>query len=249
MTSIDKALDILMAFASNNKEAGTVELSQKLDMHPATVNRILKVLSQKSFLQQNEQTRKFSLGLSVIKLGRTVFHSLDGHSIDIVFPFINDLSEKSGETVVFDIKSEYRTVVMYIAEGGKGMIVKPQVGDSFPMHATPGGKAILAFSDEKTVERYLQRNLKKITKNTITDPEILKAEFKKIKREGVAFCREEVTVGINAIAAPIFNYENKPTSAIVIMGIASSVKCELDTAVVSLLKETASTISDKFIIT
>lgn len=37
---------------------------------------------------------------------------------------------------------------------------------------------------------------------------------------------EEISVGANAIGAPIFNYENKPVAAAVIVVLVSRVKCD-----------------------
>ena len=54
-----------MAFTSHNHEMETVELSQELGFHPATVSRILQILSQKGFLQHNGRTRKFILATIV----------------------------------------------------------------------------------------------------------------------------------------------------------------------------------------
>jgi hypothetical protein len=74
-SSIEKALSVLMAFTStsHNHEMGTVELSQKLGFHPATVSRILQILSQKGFLQHNGRTRKFTLGPSTFELGKPFY--------------------------------------------------------------------------------------------------------------------------------------------------------------------------------
>jgi len=46
-----------------------------------------------------------------------------------------------------------------------------------------------------------------------------------------------------AIGAPIFNYENKPVAAAVIVGLVSRVKCEMKSPMVMALKKTASDIS------
>jgi DNA-binding IclR family transcriptional regulator len=46
-SSIEKALDILMAFTSGNQPMGTMELSQKLSLDPAMVNRIFQILASK----------------------------------------------------------------------------------------------------------------------------------------------------------------------------------------------------------
>ncbi|MBW1775846.1 MAG: helix-turn-helix domain-containing protein, partial [Deltaproteobacteria bacterium] len=46
INSIDKALNILGAFAPYNREPGTIEISRKLGFHKATVSRILQNLTK-----------------------------------------------------------------------------------------------------------------------------------------------------------------------------------------------------------
>ncbi len=55
-------------FETQNNEMGTVELSNLLSVHKSTISRILKVLAAYEFLEQNPQTKKFSIGQANIRL-------------------------------------------------------------------------------------------------------------------------------------------------------------------------------------
>jgi DNA-binding IclR family transcriptional regulator len=78
------------------------------------------------------------------------------------------------------------------------------------------------------------------TKRTITDPEKLKRELRKIRKEGVAFTREEIDEGVNAIGVPILSYKNQPAGAVVVVGPSSRIKCHLGSPLVAELKKTVS---------
>jgi DNA-binding IclR family transcriptional regulator len=91
--------------------------------------------------------------------------------------------------------------------------------------------------------RFSKKKRQHFTKKTITDPQKLKLELEKIRKEGVAFTREEIDVGVNAIGAPILNYKNQPVGAVVIVGPCCRVKCNKRSPLVSVLKETVSAIS------
>ena len=245
-TSIEKALAILMAFnRHHNHEMGTVGLSQTLGFHPATVSRILQILSKKGFLQHNPRTRKFILGPSTLELGKTIFRSVSGNPLNLAMPFLMNLCEQVGETVVLETMSGKHPVVTYIAQGKRSLSVALNVGDRVPIHASPGGKAILAFSDSMMIDRLLDQEMKPLTPHTMTDPETLRHQLRRIRRQGVAFCREEISVGVNAVGAPIFDHENRPVAAVVIAGLASRVKCDMKSHTVAALKRTASDISSQ----
>ena len=66
--SVQKALQILLAFVPHNQEMGTMEVSTLLGIHKSTVSRLLNVLCHYNFLQQDAKTRKFMLGLSAAKI-------------------------------------------------------------------------------------------------------------------------------------------------------------------------------------
>ena len=68
---IGKALIILQSFAEGNGELGTIEISQKLGFHKATVSRILLNLNRHDFVYQDPKTKKYSLGPSILLLSNS----------------------------------------------------------------------------------------------------------------------------------------------------------------------------------
>jgi DNA-binding IclR family transcriptional regulator len=72
------------------------------------------------------------------------------------------------------------------------------VGETFPLYCTANGKAYLAQLSDAAVEALIGRTYEPRTPNTITQLDALLAELKAARRAGVAFDREEHTVGICA---------------------------------------------------
>jgi len=243
VSSIDKALDILLAFTPQGREMGTVDLSKLLNIHPATVNRILQNLASKGFLKQNTRSRKFRLGRSVFRLGRTVFQNLSGNLLNIAVPYLEELCEEVGETVVLEIMSGNRSIVSYVEQGSQGISIAPRVGDFAPLHVGAGAKAMLAHMDPKRVERLLGTELKAYASKTLTDKAKVLRQIDKAKRDNVAFCKEEWVDGFNAIGSPIFDHRKKPVAAVIVTGLASRLECNIHSTVVNVVKNTASNIS------
>lgn len=242
-TSIDKALDILLAFTPGNPSMGTVEIGRKLGLHPATVNRIIQILARRDFLKQDERTKKFSLGPSAFLIGRTIFQSVSNNLLQIAIPYLEDLCERLGETVVLEVMSGKDSVVAYVQQGRRGLAIGPKVGDILPNHAAAGAKAIIAHLGLDKIESFIDNSMPRFTNKTITKKDILIRELKKAKRDGVAFCREEMEIGFNAIGAPIFNHNKRPIAAVVIAGLTHRVKCNIKSPMVAELKKTANSIS------
>ena len=74
---------------------------------------------------------------------------------------------------------------------------------SLPAHCTAIGKALLAGLTDEQVERLLPKRLPAETANTITDREELLADLARVRASGVAYDREELTIGISAVGAEI----------------------------------------------
>jgi len=72
-----------------------------------------------------------------------------------------------------------------------------------PNNCTAIGKALLAGLTDDQVERILPERLPAETANTITDRKELLADLHRVRASGVAYDREEFTIGISAVGAEI----------------------------------------------
>jgi len=242
-SSIEKALEILLAFTPYNQELGTGEISQKLGLHKATASRILRTLADKGFLRQDPDTKKFTLGPAASDIGRAYNNGLSSNLVQLVKPYIDDLRSTLEETVVLEVLSGDSTVMAYIAEGPQRVRLAGTVGDRLPVHAAAGAKAILAFLSHETVGSFIVEDLPQLTPTTITSLDAYKEELEEIRRRGYSLDREEIDIGINAVGVPIFNHEDEPIAAVVVAGPSQRITGEEDSAVVIWMKRTADEIS------
>ncbi|MBC7246300.1 MAG: IclR family transcriptional regulator [Actinobacteria bacterium] len=241
--SIEKALEILLAFTPYNQEMGTGEIGDKLGLHKATASRILNTLEQKGFLQRNPETRKFSLGPAAADVGRAYSNGLSANLVHLAKPYLDALRNRLGETVVLEILTGAGTVMAYVAEGPQRVRIAGTVGDRLPVHAAAGSKAVLAFSPPELVDKFLAGDMPRLTPNTITDPALFRKELAQVRRRGYALDREEIDVGINAVGAPVFDHCGEAIAAVVVAGPAQRITGKGDSQVVVRVKKTAEEIS------
>lgn len=243
--AIEKAFAILMSFLPDNEVISTTDLSRSLGFHKATTSRILKIMSEYGFVRQNEATKKYSLGTSIIKLTAAVNKSLNSGLVSLARPYLMELRKKTGQTVTLEILSGHQVVMGCVVEGNIAIRVAGQVGDSLQWNTTAGMRSIMAFSEDNFVEEMLKRPMASVTANSITDPDQYRAALKKARREGYAFESGEVAIGVDALAAPVFGHEKQPLSSVSIVGLAHDIKQGRSYFIES-LKETAKNISRAF---
>jgi DNA-binding IclR family transcriptional regulator len=241
--AIEKALEILLAFAPHNQELGTTELSEKLNFHKATTSRILLTLAEYGFVQQNPNTKKFGLGQAVHKLGSALSESLSNGFVQIAKPYLDELRDKLDETITLELWSGDSTVMTYIAESSHPVRVAGRIGDRLPFHAAAGAKAILSFAAPHRVEALLQEELERLTPTTVTDPEHFKQQLLTFKQQGFAIDYEEIDIGICAVGAPIFNHQHQAFAAVVVVTPTQRLADLPDSLNVTALKQTAQAIS------
>jgi IclR family KDG regulon transcriptional repressor len=243
--SLEKALEILLAFLPHNAEMGTVELSEIVGFHRSTVNRLLHVLARYGFVEQNPDTRKFILGHSIVDLGSAVHQSLSGRLTRIAIPHIEKLRNKLGETVVLEVAGPTHTNIAHIAEGPGPIRLKETVGARHGYNAAAGAKSILAYSPAEFQKRILGQELTRFTSKTITHPKLLLRHLKEIKRRGFSFDDEERNSEIRAFGCPVFNHEGLPVASVVVAGPAHRITWERQFEILPPLKETAARVSEE----
>ena len=97
--------------------------------------------------------------------------------------------------------------------------MSPEIRDN--AHALALGKVVLARAPADALERYLSAGLKGFTEHTITDPDVLRTELRRVRRDGIAVDREEIAPDFCCIAAPLLDEQRHFLGAV---GISMSVR-------------------------
>ncbi len=242
-SSAEKALNILLAFAPYNNELGTTDLSKKLGIHKSTTSRLIKLLAGTGFLQQNPLTKKYTLGRSSLKIGNTAARSLDSKLLSVAQPYLNDLSQLTGESVALEMLSGTNIVLSLHVEGPSHIRFNFQQGEQVPINVAAGAKVILSHSEPKLLDLCLQQEFTLFNENTITDKKEYRQLLKKIKRTGIAYDKGERYRDTHAMATPINSPDGGPKAAVVIAGPAFRMTNEFLESAIIPLKETANKIT------
>jgi IclR family KDG regulon transcriptional repressor len=240
--SIEKAFDILFLFNSECSEFSASEISDKLGMPLSSTYRYLEILAKKNILTKRVDTKKFTLGPSILKLGM-----LAGEKISlagIAHPFMAKLAAKTNETVILTMVHGLEAICVDTIESNQLVRLSMKPGGTIPLHAGSTSKVLLAYLSESTVNEVIEFvGLEKINKNTITDPSALKRELQLIRNNGYAQSESEVDFGAASIAAPIFDYTNEIIAGLTIAGPSDRMKTYNPNELASLVCDSARRVS------
>lgn len=212
LNSVEKALKILSTLTLSEEGLGTGELSEQLGFSMPTVSRLLNVLSKHDFVRKGPAGKKYVLGKSAFDVGRFASRHISSQLVTITRPHIDALRDTVEESAMLEVMEGDSMLIIYRASGPHVVSILVKAGTMIPIHASPGGKAMLAFSPPDVVDGILCKSLPRYTHRTITDPDLLKKHFHEIRRNGVAFASGELNNDVNAVGAPIFNHAQKNPS-------------------------------------
>ncbi|MBN2051092.1 MAG: IclR family transcriptional regulator [Spirochaetales bacterium] len=234
--SLDKAVFILKTLAGMDNDIDLAALSKMVKMPKSTLLRILSTLRNNHLVQQDDETKRFSLGIGMIALGKAAEKHFNLE--DVIHPVLMELTEKTGETASMVVLEDDHAV--YIDQVASKSMIRGQtrIGLSLDLHSSSCGKVLLAAMDEEELADFLKgRNLQQRTQKTIVDKDKLLKEIAKVREQGHAVDDEEVEVGGRCIAAPLRDRNGHVIAAISVMGPISRMRQKDFPAIAQTLKE------------
>jgi DNA-binding IclR family transcriptional regulator len=242
--SVERAIAILKAFSQKRAEIGVTELSQQLDLHKSTTSRLLSSLHKEGLVEENPITRKYRLGMVLATLGGLVLQHLD--VTQAARPLMLALAETTQETVILAVRDRAETV--NVAQVPSPQTVKHMewVGQRGPLHCTATGKVLLAYSPVADQEAIIYaKELPRYTPNTMTDPDRLCQDLAQVREQGYAVGREELEIGLNAVAAPVCDHSRDVVAAISVSGPAFRLSPDRFSTVAAHVQQTALKLSSQ----
>lgn len=210
--TVDKALQLLEYF-SQYEELGITELASFMNTDKTTVFRLVTSLANAGFLQKNEQTKKYRLGLKLLHYGTLVNER--NELANFARPYMSSISAKYQVSSLLSTLEGNLVRVLWKVSAGPIIYMSAQVGLLMPAYCMASGKALLAYSGEENIRSYVSSTeLTPYTVNTITDPAALKQELEIIRTLGYAKDHAEATIGLSCLSVPVFGAKGRPAAAI-----------------------------------
>ena len=216
--ALARASAIIDVIAVSGEEGvGLSDISRATALNKTTAFNLLASLVTLRFLEQDEHSRRYRLGLRNLELGRIVQHRL--HISHLARPILADLCKKTNETVNLGLPDLLDLLVVDSFQGSRLLHAAAYGGWRSMYHCTALGKAFMAKWDEpmrRTV--YHLRGLPRQTPRTITDIDTLEKQLALFLAQGYALDVEENEVGVNGIATSIVNGLGEVAAAISVCG-------------------------------
>jgi DNA-binding IclR family transcriptional regulator len=252
--SVDRAVAILdlLAHGARPQNGGSheivafgglsgAEVARELGVHRSTALRLLGTLERHALVERDPRTAKYRLGRRLPQLARVVTGELDLRSV--ARPVCETLSASTGETVTLDVLDDDEIVPIEQCTASTAFVSVNWLGRRTPVHCTASGKVVLAFAPDPIRQRLLARPLEARTPRTIVDVAELEKQLAATRESGYARTFEELEVGLDAIAAPVYSAEGEVLAAIDVSGPAHRLQAGGGPDFVALTRDAAADLS------
>jgi len=216
-TVLGKVVTVLFAFQADDHGVNLAELGRRTGLAKGTLHRVVNDMVRVRLLDRTDGL--YRLSGQVFQLG--MLASFERGLLEVATPFMEDLYERTHETVHLGVLDD--TEVVYVSKiGGHRQASAPsRVGGRMPLHCTAIGKVLLAKSPPELLDRLATAGLLRRTPRTITAAGLLQRQLERVEEQGVAFEYEEAAVGLVCVAAPVLDTEGRPVAAVSVAGPVS----------------------------
>lgn len=221
LSTVEKAIDALFLLSEHPAGLGVTEIGQHLSLKTSSAHQFLVSLRKKGLVEQDALTRRYRIGPQMLRLCRSYFRQLD---VNLIFPFLRDLRDKCGETVIFNIRSGNQIIRVAKAEGVHAVRRVIEIGDHQPLYLGSTGKAIMAYLPEAELEEVIKgfSEIMDLTHSEFPKMPLFdskwRQELAKVRQQGYAASFGELYEGVHAMSAPVFNSSNHVTGCVTISG-------------------------------
>jgi IclR family transcriptional regulator, KDG regulon repressor len=215
--TIRKSVKILTALKPQEEkmEWSATEISRELDMPVQTVHRILSSLEESGVVYKNFETKKYRLGLNLLRIAFSLRNDLLVRNIAI--PIMERLMNKTRESVYLTVPEGEAGVFIDCISTMQWLKLAEPIGMRVPLCTGASQKVILAFMNRESQQKIIKILSKK---GKIKDEQNFKKDIRMIEKCGFALSYGEITEGTASIAAPVFSWEDKVVAALTVNGPA-----------------------------
>lgn len=216
--ALDRGLVLLRELAEV-RNITLSDLASRAEMPPSSTHRILSTLQKHGFVEFDEVTQEWMIGIEAFRIGNTFL--LRTNLVEAARKTLRHLMEETGETANLGITDSGDVVFVDQVETQNPIRAFFRPGTRGHMHSSGIGKSLLADMPRRDVEKIIkEKGQPGFTPNTLVSSEALFEDLNKTRKRGWSIDDEERHSGMRCVAANIYNTFGEAIAGISVSGPA-----------------------------
>ncbi|WP_372352314.1 IclR family transcriptional regulator [Streptomyces sp. KL116D] len=212
----------LMEVLADEHVATSTRLTERLEEPVSSVYRMLGTLAEAGWVEQIGPRGAYRVGGKMLRLSGEMARRLDVRRAAV--PVLEEIHKATGETTFLTIRRGTRAVCIERVDGVRVNSRVLQLGQSLPLHVGAAPRALLAFEERTAWEEYaaIATNSGDPWRDLQSRPELY-ADLERIRVQGHVVSDNNVTPGIAAIGAPIFDHRGEVAASLSVSGLRDGI--------------------------
>jgi len=235
--AIDRAARLVALVVQADEPISFTELASETGLARSTTSRLLAALETNNLLERDGNGAYISGPLFALYAAR---HDPWSQVVRLAEPVLQKIGAETGETV--NLAVPRGETVEQIAQVNATYMLgsRDWMDHTVPPHCSALGKVLYAFDCLAVRDGPLEQ----LTENSLATSTDLRSEIAAIRRRGYATTREELEIGLDAVAAPVHGRDGNVIAALGVSGPSARLGLQLD-EIGRLLREHGSALSQR----
>ncbi|WP_168184233.1 IclR family transcriptional regulator [Thioclava sp. F42-5] len=237
----DMALAILEKVAFTDVAPSQTEIAEAVGIVKSAAHKHLNTLEETGWIARDSGTGRYYLGPKAWIVGQRATAIRD--LAETARERMRAKRNETGLAVVLSSVNKRRLSVIAALHGTHAIEIGVRQGSELTLHASAQGQVALAFGGAEVAEDLLAGELEPLTPKTITDPDLLRARLAEVRASGFACAPEETLLGVNVVAAPVFDHNGALIATVALIGSIQHLTNPPEQAHIDAILELAQSIS------
>lgn len=241
--SLEIGMGILRAMVNGQRSMMLKDIAAAADMPASKAHRYLVSLIRAGLVEQDPMTSRYDLGSFALNIGLVAIDRLD--RIRLGLGAIAELRDRINETTALAVWGDGGPVIVRWERPRRPITVNVVTGTALDPLTSASGRVFSAWLPKEAVSRLTDRYFKagKLAPDLQTRADV-EAMLAKVRADGYASVYgHHLVAGVEAVAAPVFNFKNEITIAMLVVGVTGMFDMTPDGPVVGPLKAAAADLS------
>lgn len=242
--SVDRALLIVETLMRDDRSLSARDIAAQTGINRTTAHRLINALIHRGWIEKVNDSATYRLSLKFLVLANLAHESRD--VLAEMRPTLEELSLISRETVHVGVLDGLVLVHVGKVDSPERVGISSKIGTRAVPHVTSLGKAMLAASDDETIEEYIEYASRIDGEFVLSDCDAFRQEIAGTRQRGYSRDDEEDAVGVRCIGAAIRAAGGAPLFAVSLTGPAGRFTRARAEACAPALVEAAAALSERF---
>lgn len=211
--SLERGFLVLEMVARSRDGITLSELSRKLELHTSTLYHLTRTLVALGYLRTGPDDKRYRMGRGIYQIASACLDEAELSAT--VEPYLDRLATATGEATHFAIWERRKALILTRREGPNALQITERAGTLRPVYCTAIGKVLLSgLTDAVYEEHVAEIDFAPVTQNTLRDPQALRVQVERARREGIAYDDCEFNPEVRCMAAPVRDFRGRVLGAI-----------------------------------